>query len=85
MCQATEDSQTSPLLYQVVFPPSPDYSFSVTKKPAAFMDIMRQLHSCPGVKFGLSVPAVLMITLPSGARHTFEDLAAVMDFVKANY
>ena len=48
------------------------------------MEVKRQLRSCPGVKFGLRFPAVLMITLPGGATHTFEDPAAVMDFVKAN-
>lgn len=84
MRRAGEASWASPLLYrgkQLFFS---DYTSLVAKKRAAFMDVKRQLHSCPGVKFGLRFPAVLRITLPSGATHTFEDLAPEMDFVKAN-
>ncbi|KAJ4923675.1 hypothetical protein JOQ06_014159 [Pogonophryne albipinna] len=40
-----------------------------------------QLHSCPGIKFGLLYPAVLRITLPSGDTHRFEDPTAANDFV----
>ena len=53
------------------------------KKCAAFMEVKRQLRSCPGVKFGLRFPAVHMIMLPGGGTHTFEDPAAAMDFVKS--
>ncbi|XDV29300.1 hypothetical protein PO909_032437 [Leuciscus waleckii] len=60
----------------------PDYTSSVAKKRAAFTDVKRLLHSCPGVKFGLRFPATLKITLPGGATHTFEDPATAMDFVK---
>lgn len=62
----------------------PDYTSSVAKKRAAFTDVKRLLHSCPGVKFGLRFPASLKITLPGGATHTFEDPATAMDFVKVN-
>ncbi|KAA0715464.1 hypothetical protein E1301_Tti019579 [Triplophysa tibetana] len=54
----------------------------VAKKRAAFTDVKRLLHSCPGVKFGLRFPATLKITLPGGATHTFEDPATAMDFAK---
>lgn len=62
----------------------PDYTSSVAKKRAAFTDVKRLLHSCPGVKFGLRFPATLKIILPGGATHTFEDPATAMDFVKVN-
>lgn len=62
----------------------PDYTSSVAKKCAAFTDVKRLLHSCPGVKFGLRFPTILKITLPGGATHNFEDPATAMDFVKLN-
>lgn len=62
----------------------PDYTLSVAKKRAAFTDVKRLLHSCPGVKFGLRFPVTLKITLPGGATHTFEDPATAMDFAKVN-
>ncbi|KAE8285767.1 hypothetical protein D5F01_LYC15435 [Larimichthys crocea] len=46
--------------------------------------VKRQLHSCPGTKFGLLFPAVLKITLPGGSTHTFDDPDSAMDFVNAN-
>lgn len=83
--RAGETSRNSPLLYQgkrlLIFP---DYTSSVAKKRAAFVDVKRRLHSCPDVKFGLRFPAVLRISLPDGATHSFEDPVAAMDFVKAN-
>lgn len=83
--QAGEASRTSPLLYQgtklFLFP---DYTSAVAKKRAAFSDVNRHLHSCPGVKFGLRFPAILRITLPGGATHTFQDPDVAMNFVKVN-
>lgn len=83
--RAGETSRDSPILFQgkrlFLFP---DYTSSVAKKRAAFTDVKRLLHSCPGVKFGLRFPATLRITLPGGATHTFEDPATAMDFVKVN-
>ncbi|KAI4832981.1 hypothetical protein KUCAC02_015915 [Chaenocephalus aceratus] len=58
-----------------------DYTSTVAKKRAAFGTVKRQLHSCPGIKFGLLYPAVLRITLPSGDTHRFEDPTAANDFV----
>lgn len=58
-----------------------DYTSTVAKKRAAFGNVKRQLHSCPGIKFGLLFPAVLRITLPSGDTHRFEDPAAASDFI----
>ena len=82
---ASEASRDSPLLFQgkrlFVFP---DYTSSVAKKRAAFTDVKRLLHSCPGVKFGLRFPATLKLTLPGGATHIFEDPATAMDFAKVN-
>lgn len=75
-------SSSAPLFYQgkrvSVFP---DFTASVAKKRAAFTKVKKELHSCPGVKFGLFYPAVLRITLPSGQAHRFEDPAIAMDFV----
>ena len=55
---AGETSRASPLLYRgkklFLFP---DYTALVAKKHAAFMEVKRQLRSCPGVKFGLRFPA----------------------------
>lgn len=74
--------ELSPLLYRgkkiSIFA---DYASSVAKKRAAFSIVKRQLHSCPGVKFGLVFPAVLRITLPGGDTHRFEDPAAADDFI----
>lgn len=75
-------SSSAPLFYQgkrvSVFP---DFTASVAKKRAAFTKVKKELHSCPGVKFGLFYPAVLRITLSSGQAHRFEDPAIAMDFV----
>ena len=83
--RAGEASKDSPLLYQgkrlFLFP---DYTSAVAKKRAAFTDVKRLLHSCPGVKFGLRFPATLRITLPGGDTHTFGDPATAMDVVKVN-
>uniref|UniRef100_A0AAV2KQQ8 Uncharacterized protein n=1 Tax=Knipowitschia caucasica TaxID=637954 RepID=A0AAV2KQQ8_KNICA len=59
----------------------PDFTTSVAKKRAAFAKVKKELHSCPGVKFGLFYPARLHITPPSGQTHKFEDLTLAMDFV----
>ncbi|KAI4829004.1 hypothetical protein KUCAC02_023068 [Chaenocephalus aceratus] len=56
-------------------------SLLTTPPRAAFGTVKRQLHSCPGIKFGLLYPAVLRITLPSGDTHRFEDPTAANDFV----
>jgi len=83
--RAGEASRDAPLLFQRKRPfLFPDYTSSVAKKHAAFTDVKRLLHSCPGVKFGLRFPVILRITLPGGATRTFEDPATAMDFVKAN-
>ncbi|KAJ4948200.1 hypothetical protein JOQ06_019737 [Pogonophryne albipinna] len=58
-----------------------DYTSTVPKKRAAFGTVKRQLHSCPGSKFGLLYLAVLRITLPSGDTHRFEDPTAANEFV----
>lgn len=74
---------SGPLLYQgkrvYIFP---DFTASVAKKRAAFTRVKKELHSCPGVKFGLFHPAVLRITLPSGQARRFEDPALAMDYVQ---
>lgn len=62
----------------------PDFTATVAKKRAAFVSVKKELHSCPGVKFGLFFPALLRITLPDGQLRTFEDPDLAMDFVKKN-
>lgn len=62
----------------------PDFAPTVAKKRAAFVGVKKELHSCPGIKFGLFHPAILRITLSNGQTHTFEDPDCAMDFVKKN-
>ncbi|CAL1601025.1 unnamed protein product [Knipowitschia caucasica] len=62
----------------------PDYTTAVAKKRATFGRVKKELHSCPGVKFGLLFPATLQITLTSGTSHKFEDPDAALDFVEKN-
>lgn len=73
----------SPFLYKgrrvSIFP---DYTTAVAKKRASFGDVKRQLHACPGVKYGLIYPAVLRLTLPDSSTHRFEDPAVAADFIK---
>ncbi|XP_032408025.1 uncharacterized protein LOC116712251 [Xiphophorus hellerii] len=77
--------ESSPLLYEgkhvFIFP---DYSTSVAKKRASFTKVKKELHSCPGIKFGLLFPAILRITLPNGQTRKFEDPALAADFVEKN-
>lgn len=74
--------ELSPLLYRGKrISAFADYTSTVAKKRAAFGGVKRQLHSCPGIKFGLMYPAVLRITLSDGRAHRFEDPAAASDFV----
>uniref|UniRef100_A0A087YRW2 L1 transposable element RRM domain-containing protein n=1 Tax=Poecilia formosa TaxID=48698 RepID=A0A087YRW2_POEFO len=75
--------ESYPLLYKgkrvFIFP---DYSTSVAKKRASFTKVKKELHSCPGIKFGLLFPAILRITLPNGQIRKFEDPALAADFVE---
>ncbi len=72
-------SRASPLLYHHKNRFCPDYTSSVTKKRAAFMDVIRQhIPVLFLVKFGLRFPVVLMITLPSRTIHSFPDVATAM-------
>lgn len=77
--------EASPLLYEgkrvFIFP---DYTASVAKKRASFVKVKKELHSCPGVKFGLLFPATLRITLPDGQVRRFEDPVLAADFVEKN-
>lgn len=61
-----------------------DYTTAVAKRRASFGAVKRQLHACPGVKFGLIYPAVLRLTLPDGSMHRFEDPAIAADFINKN-
>lgn len=58
-----------------------DFTQAVAKKRAAFAAVKKELHSCPGVKFGLMFPAVLRITPADGQMRRFEDPERAMDFV----
>ncbi|CAL1612629.1 unnamed protein product [Knipowitschia caucasica] len=62
----------------------PDFTAIVAKKRAAFNDLKKEFHSCPGIKFGLFFPASLRITLPTGQLRTFDSPDLAMDFVKKN-
>uniref|UniRef100_A0AAV2MQJ3 Uncharacterized protein n=1 Tax=Knipowitschia caucasica TaxID=637954 RepID=A0AAV2MQJ3_KNICA len=62
----------------------PDFTAIVAKKRAAFSGVKKELHSCPGIKFGLFFPASLRITLPNGQLRTFDSPDLAMDFVKKN-
>lgn len=57
----------------------PYYTPSVAKRRAAFTEVKKELHSCPGVRFGLFYPDTLRITLPEGQVHKFEDSSTAMD------
>lgn len=76
-------SEASPLIYNgrriSVFL---DFTAAVAKKRTAFTKVKKELHSCPGVKFGLFYPAILRITLPNGQVQRFEDPSLAMDFVE---
>lgn len=62
----------------------PDFTAAVAKKRASFSGVKKELHACPGIKFGLLFPATLRITLPGGSTHKFDDPDAALDFVKNN-
>ena len=77
--------ECSPLMYKdVKLSIFPDFTQAVRKKRALFAKVKKELHSCPGVKFGLMYPAVLRITLPSGQTRKFEDPEKAMNFVVKN-
>uniref|UniRef100_A0A096LTD4 Uncharacterized protein n=1 Tax=Poecilia formosa TaxID=48698 RepID=A0A096LTD4_POEFO len=77
--------ESSPLLYEgkcvFIFP---DYSTPVAKKRALFTKVKKELHSCPGIKFGLLFPAILWIILPNGQICKFKDSVLASDFVEKN-
>lgn len=72
-----------PLFYQgkrvSIFP---DFTTAVAKKRATFSKVKKELHSCPGVKFGLFYPAVLRITPPNGQTRRFDDPVSALEFVQ---
>lgn len=74
--------QSSPLLHQgkrvYIFP---DFTPTVAKHRAAFIQVKRELRACADVKFGLRYPATLHITTASGQTHKFDDPDRAMKFV----
>lgn len=62
----------------------PDYSAAVWKRRAAFTEVRRLLHRCPGTKFGIFHPATLKITSPNGVQRSFEDPSTAKDYVLTN-
>lgn len=74
--------QSSPLLHQgkrvYIFP---DFTPTVAKQRAAFIQVKRELRACADVKFGLRYPATLHISTASGQTHKFDDLDRAMEFV----
>ena len=55
----------------------PDFTPTVAKWRAAFVQVKKELHAFTNVKFGLRYPATLHITMSSGQTHRFEDLEFV--------
>lgn len=60
----------------------PDFT-PAAKKRATFATV-KELHSCPNVKFGLLYPVTLHITLPGGQTHRFEDPTLALDIIEKN-
>ena len=59
----------------------PDFTPTVAKRRAAFVQVKRELHTCANVKFGLRYPATLHITMSGGQTHRFEDPDQALEFV----
>ncbi|CAB1446947.1 unnamed protein product [Pleuronectes platessa] len=54
-----------------------DFTPTVARRRAAFVQVKRELHACAHVKFGLRYPATLHITMSGGQTHRFEELDSV--------
>lgn len=59
-----------------------DYTTEVAKKHAAFVKVKKELHSCPGSKFGFLFPATLWIIRPDGQFHKLSDPVLAAEFVE---
>ncbi|CAB1422910.1 unnamed protein product [Pleuronectes platessa] len=58
-----------------------DFTPTVARRRAAFVQVKRELHACANVKFGLRYPATLHTTMSGGQTHRFEDLDQALQFV----
>ena len=58
----------------------PDYTQTVARQRAAFIQVKQILRRCEGVKFGLFYPAKLVITTQDGKQNTFTDPMKAITF-----